>query len=211
MGDVHFKVGYDNYVSTGPSVLVDIANTNHGIYTVLDQKRSRLFTYDSEGNLLYVNGDEGAQSDRFADGVALGYLEDDLLVLDRRSRTMIVYRLTDFGKSVNLAIAYHALGDFDQAAKIWEEVIRLNTNYEIAYNGIGKYLLRDGHFKEAMHYFRLGHDRYYYSKAFRGYRNEIIKDNFGYIVGVIVLGSLGLIGLKIAKTYRKGGTILYED
>ena len=59
MGDVHFMVGMNNYVVTGPSLLVDIASTDHGIYTVLDQKRSRLFTYDSEGNLLYINGDEG--------------------------------------------------------------------------------------------------------------------------------------------------------
>ncbi len=211
MGDVHFTDGSNNYVVTGPSLLVDIASTDYGIYTVLDQKRSRLFTYDSEGNLLYINGDEGAQSDRFADGVAIGYLDDDLLLLDRRSRTMIVYRLTEFGESVNLAIQYHAMGEFDQAADIWKEVIRLNTNYEMAYNGIGKYLLREGLYREAMHYFRLGHDRYYYSKAFRGYRNEIIKANFGFIVGFIALGSLGIFGLKIYRTYRKGGTILYED
>jgi hypothetical protein len=211
MGDVHFMIGSNNFVITGPSMLVDIASTNHGIYTVLDQRRSRLFTYDGEGNLLYINGDEGAQSDRFSDGVALGYLGDDLLVLDRKSRTVIVYRLTEFGSAVNRAIMYHAEGEFDLAAEIWAEVIKLNTNYEIAYNGIGKYLLREGRFKEAMDFFKLGHDHYYYSKAFRGYRNEIIKQNFGYIViGSVILGS-GLIYLKIRKTYKKGGSILYEE
>ena len=211
MGDVHFMVGMNNYVITGPSLLVDIASTKNGIYTVLDQRRSRLFTYDVEGNLLYINGDEGAQSDKFAEGVAIGYLMDDLLVLDRKSRTMIVYRLTDFGRSVNQAVEFHVNGQYELAAGIWEEVIKLNTNYEIAYNGIGKYLLREGNFKEAMEYFKLGHDHYYYSKAFKEYRNAIIKENFGYIVLIVLLIGGTVIGLKIRNTYRKGGSILYED
>lgn len=211
MGDVHFMVGMNNYVITGPSLLVDIAATDHGIYTVLDQRRSRLFTYDSEGNLLYINGDEGAQSDKFAEGVAIGYMMDDLLVLDRKSRTMIVYRLTDFGRAVNQAVELHANGQFELAAQVWEEVIKLNTNYEIAYNGIGKYLLREGKFSEAMEYFELGHDHYYYSKAFKEYRNQMIKANFGYIVLVVLLIGGTVIGFKIRNTYRKGGSILYED
>jgi len=211
MGDVHFVVGRNKYVISGPSELVDIASTDHGIYTVLDQKRSRLFTYDSEGNLLYINGDEGSQSDRFSEGVALGYLGDDVLVLDRKTRTVIVYRLTEFGAAVNQAIGFHSNGEFDKAAEIWEKVLDLNTNYEIAYNGIGKYLLREGRYREAMSYFSLGHDTFYYSKAFKAYRNQIVKDNFvwGSLVLIAFIG--GMIGYSIYRTYRKGGSILYED
>ena len=211
MGDVQYIVGMNNYVIDGPSDLVDIASTDHGIYTVLDQKRSRLFTYDSEGNLLYINGDEGSQSDKFTEGVAIGYFGDDLLILDRGTKTIVVYRLTEFGSYVNRAIAYHAEGRFDDAAEMWEEVIQINTNYEIAYNGIGKLLLRQERFREAMEYFQLGHDQYYYSKAYKEYRNEILKDNFGLIVGAIVVIGGGAIGLKIRNVYKRGGSILYED
>lgn len=211
MGDIHYIEGMNNYVIDGPSNLVDIAYTDHGIFTVLDQKRSRLFTYDSEGNLLYINGDEGAQSDKFAEGVALAYFGDDLLVLDRKSRTVIVYQLTEFGSKVNTAIMHHTLGEFEKAAELWEEVIILNTNYEVAYNGIGKFYLREGEYEKAIEYFKLGHDRYYYSRAYKEYRNDIIKSNFGYIVGGIVLISGVVIGLKIRSTYKKGGSILYED
>lgn len=211
MGDIQYVVGMNNYVIDGPSNLVDIATTDNGIYTVLDQKRSRLFTYDSEGNLLYINGDEGSQSDKFSEGVALGYFGDDLLILDRGTKTIVVYRLTEFGSYVNQAIMYHAQGEFELAANVWQEVIKINTNYEIAYNGIGKLLLRQGEFKEAMEYFQLGHDQYYYSKAYKAYRNELIKENFGWIMaGVIVVGGT-LGGLKIRSVYKKGGSILYED
>jgi hypothetical protein len=211
MGDIHYVEGQNNYVIDGPSSLVDVAYTDNGIFTVLDQKRSRLFTYDNEGSLLYINGDEGAQSDKFSDGVSLAYLGDDLLVLDRKARTVIVYQLTNFGSKVNEAIMYHTQGQFSKAAEIWEEVLVLNTNYEIAYNGIGKYYLREGEFDKAIEYFNLGHDRYYYSKAYQAYRNEIIKANFGFILGGVVLVSGVVIGYKIRSTYKKGGSILYED
>jgi len=211
MGDIQYMEGMNNYVITGPSTLVDIATSNDGIYTVLDQKRSRLFTYDSEGNLLYINGDEGAQSDKFAEGVSLAYLGDDLLLLDRKTRTVIVYQLTDFGLAVNEAISLHNQGRFEEASAVWEEVLLLNTNYEIAYNGIGKFYLREKNYAKAMEYFNAGHDLYYYSKAYKGYRNEVLKANFGYIVGGVVLIVGGLIALKIRSTYKKGGSILYED
>lgn len=211
MADVHYVIGRNNYVIDGPSNLVDIASTKNGIYTVLDQKRSRLFTYDSEGNLLYINGDEGSQSDKFSEGVAIDYFNDDLLVLDRGTKTVVVYQLTEFGSFVNEAIHYHNEGKFDEAAEVWKEVIKINTNYEIAYNGIGKLLLREEKYKEAMDYFKLGHDKYYYSKAYKAYRNELLKDNFGVISLSVVVLSAGVIGLKIRKTIKKGGSILYED
>ncbi len=211
MADIQYVVGMNPYVVSGPSSLVDIAYTSDGIYTVLDQKRSRLFTYDSEGNLLYIDGDEGRQIDRFSEGVAIDYLGDDLLVLDRRTNNIIVYGLTEFGTFVNSAIHYHNEGMFEEAAEVWQEVIKLNSNYEIAYSGIGKLLLRQEKYQEAMEYFKIGHDRYYYSKAFQEYRNGIIKDNFGIIMGGIVVLSGFLIARKIKKVYKRGGTILYED
>ncbi len=210
-GDIHYVIGSNNYVIEGPSELVDISSTDHGIYTVLDQKRSRLFTYDSEGNLLYINGDEGSQSDKFSEGVAIEYFNDDLLILDRGTKTIVVYQLTEFGAYVNQAISYHDEGKFEEAALIWEEVVKINSNYEIAFNGIGKLLLRQENYKEAMEYFKLGHDTYYYSKAFKGYRNDIIKNNFGLIIGSMVVVAGGLMGYKVYSTYKKGGSILYED
>jgi len=211
MGDIQYMEGMNNYVITGPSTLVDIATTHDGIYTVLDQKRSRLFTYDSEGDLLYINGDEGSQSDKFDEGVAIAYLGDDLLILDRKTRTVIVYQLTEFGTAVNEAISLHNQGKFEEASLVWAEVLLLNTNYEIAYNGIGKFYLREKNYAKAMEYFNAGHDLYYYSKAYKGYRNEVLKANFGYIVLSVVLIAGGLIALKIRSTYKKGGSVLYED
>lgn len=206
-GDIHYVKNMNNYVIEGPSKLVDIAYYKDGIYTVIDQKRSRLFTYDNEGNLLYINGEDGAQSDKFTEGVALGYLNDNLLVLDRKLKTVVVYEHTEFGKKVNEAVALEGDGDYAQASIIWEEVLVLNTNYEVAYRGIGKHYLRTGQYEKAMEYFKLGHDQYYYSKAFQRYRNAIIKQNFGWIMLAIVVIPTGF---AIFKRIKKKGVNIDE-
>ena len=65
--------------------------------------------------------------------------------------------------------------------------------------------------KEAMTYFKLGHDDFYYSKAFKGYRNQILRDNFGWIIGGTVTLAGLFVYIKIRKTLRSGGHVLYED
>ena len=45
--------GYGTY--GGPSQITDVVYRGHGIYSLLDRKRGRIFTYDHEGNLLYLS------------------------------------------------------------------------------------------------------------------------------------------------------------
>lgn len=203
MGDIMYVEGRNNYVIEGPSDLTDIAIGESGIYSVLDTKRSRIFTYDSEGNLLYVNGDKGDQSDKFSRGIALNYFGDNLVVLDT-SGTLIVYRPTEFGETVNRAVKLHNDGEFMKAAQEWETVLKLNTNYEIAYNGIGKFNLREGNYKEAMKNFKLGHDQYYYSKAFKAHRNIVVKENFTWVISVVAIVVAGSFSLKYYLKRKKG-------
>ncbi len=40
----------------GPSEFTDVVYRGRGIYSLLDRKRGRIFTYDKEGNLLYIFG-----------------------------------------------------------------------------------------------------------------------------------------------------------
>ena len=207
MGDAQYIKEMNNYVTDGPSELVDIDYTKGGIYSVLDKKRSRIFTYDSEGNLLYITGSEGDQSDKFKSGVSLGYLNDQMIVLDQNNKTFIVYKLSNFGALVNQAVSLEYEGNYADSRDVWEEVVRLNVNYEIAYSGIGRYYLREGNFKEAVEYFKLGHNSYYYSKAFQNYRNEILRDNFGWIFGGIML----LAGLFVGRSIYKKRQRRNED
>ena len=62
----------------------------------------------------------------------------------------------------------------------------MNANYDHAYVSIGKNLLMQDEYKEAMYYFKLGNDKTYYSTAFMGYRNIILQKYFFVLAIVIV-------------------------
>ena len=89
------------------------------------------------------------------------------------------------------------------AESYWREVIRMNTNYELAYLGIGKALNRRGEYKEAMKYFELAHNATYYSKAFNSYRDAVLNENFNLLMAVIMVAIAGYAIAKITKYVNK--------
>ncbi|QVK18513.1 hypothetical protein KHQ81_02005 [Mycoplasmatota bacterium] len=202
-GDLTYIQVKTGNLQKGPSELVDIAINDIGMYTVLDQKRGRLFTYDNEGRLLYISADKGDQEGKLGNPVAVTYFNGDLVVLDQDNKSLEVYGLTEFGELINEAIKYHYEGDFEKAAEVWTEVAKLNTNYEIAYVGIGKSLLRQGKYKEALENFKLGKDKYYYGKAYEGYRKEFLNNNFSIIMTVTTIVILYLFRKPLIDIFKK--------
>ncbi|MFH5881366.1 hypothetical protein [Liberiplasma polymorphum] len=183
-GDVQFVHGAE-VVESGPSNLVDITVNHFGAYSVLDQKRGRIFTYDSEGNLLYITGEKGNQSGMFSNPRSLDYLQDDLVVVDAGNRSIIVFELTEFGSLVNEATMQYQQGLYDESAITWEKVLKHNTNYYLAYRGIGRTLLRNGEYEEAMEHFLLANDTINYSIAYKEYRNQRLETYFPIIMVAI--------------------------
>lgn len=197
----------------GPTIFSAITVNDIGNYTAVDSKRGRLFTYDSEGNLLYISGEKGELSNSINDPVAVNYFlttnldgnETELvLVLDRGSKSIISFATTTFGELINKATKLYLENDVIGAEQYWREVIKMNSNYELGYIGIGKSLLRRGEFKEAMEYFKLGHSSTYYSKAFQQYRDNYLKENFDWIMSGILLGCFVIIALVYFVRLRKG-------
>ena len=221
----------EDKVITGCSILTAVAVNNEcGIFTVLDSNRGRLFTYDMEGNLLYITGEQpGGQKTQsteesiafcLKDPIAVDYfsrtytgknneeiVDDLVIVLDVKSRSIVIYKTTEFGKNVNEATEEYRKGNVIEAEEKWREVIRLNTNYELAYLGIGKSVLRKAttieEYKEAMDFFTSAHSSVYYSKAFSLYRDEILRQNFSIIMTVGAVVVVGLIALKVYSTIKK--------
>lgn len=225
----------------GPSYLVDVTINKSGNFTVVDEVRGRLFTYDSDGNLLYIAGEQpggtkqgtsSSLSSSIIKPVAIDYLyrsyidkngqevnEEIIIVADQQSKSLMYYETTEFGRLVNQATAAYTAG-VDTAEKaeavraIWEEVRQRNTNYELAYLGIGKCLLVESDYvatkeeqlelyQEAMANFKLAHSGTYYSKAFGRYRDQVLKDNFNWIMTGAVILVLGYAGFVVYKTVKK--------
>ena len=189
--------------NAGGSNFCGITVNEFGVYTIVDSKMGRLFTYDNEGNLLYISGGKGVEQTDIKNPVAVRYQGDNVLVLDQGNCAILRFELTDFAKSVNKATEYQFYGDTINAANEWANVIAANPNYQLAYVGVGKTLLEDGRYQEAMAYFELGDDVAYYSRAYKKYRDDLIKEYFPYVL----YGGLGLavacIAVAIVKNAKK--------
>lgn len=219
-GDYTYYKSNDSYGTYGPSRFEGITVNDYGVYTVVDSNRGRLFTYDNEGNLLYISGGTGTQIDKISIPEAIQYLGEDILVLDSKKKSIIRFEPTEIARVINKAVEceYNGRtdGDYDEhgnyvpgAYDYWEEVILLNANYEYAYVGIGRHYMNVKEYKTAMYYYKLGYHQINYGKAFKEYRNAIIKANFTWFIivfAVVVAG--GLIGRKI---YRKKKGIVEEE
>lgn len=197
----------------GPSMLVDVAvDDEFRIYSVLDRRRGRVFTYDSEGNLLYIFGAIGERFGNFRNPVAFDYLGEKIVVLDYETGTVTEFTVTDYGRLIREAVRLHFVGKYNEAAACWEEVLQHNANFEMAYVGIGRALLRQQKYEEAMKNFKLGNHRKYYSRAFYYHRRQVIGRNFGLIVGVLAAFVLALyIITRVREKGRKGAYGEYQS
>ncbi|MCL2663375.1 MAG: NHL repeat-containing protein [Oscillospiraceae bacterium] len=187
---------------SGPSNIIDVAYRGKGMYSLLDSRRGRIFTYDREGNLLYVFGGMGQQAGTFRQPTAIAVQEGRILALDAIRNELIIFEQTLYGELINRAVSLRYDGDEALAVETWREVLILNENLELANAGIGKAYLTAGDNINAMRYLELGMDRHHYSIAFRRYRNDILKDNIGWMLTVMVAGIFGFVVLRALRRRR---------
>ena len=257
MGDVKYSNSTDRDKSEkGPSQLVGITVNGYQVYSVVDKLRGRIFSYDKEGNLLYISGsNNGTQADKLSIPVAIQYFGEDLLVLDQMNKTIVKFEPTEIAKLINEAVKLDNIGrrtriepsfnpetntwwinktDTGLADKnaqfeskevdgklvwfiggintnievelgstdYWEKVVALNANYEYGYVGIGHRYLEEENFEEAMRYFELGKNRVYYSKAYKQYRDGIIKQWFAPVVVTIAVLIAAKYVFKVVKNKK---------
>lgn len=183
-------------VSTNKSVFVDILAQGYGIYSVLDRQRGRVFTYEANGNLLYVFGGKGERKGQFTNPVALDMVEGKILVLDSELRRVTVFEPTRYAQLILTGLAYYNMGRFDESAQVWKRVLQINSNYTMAHSGIGRALLQQGQYLDAMQSFRLAANRGDYSKAYSLYRQEIVTRYFGLFMSVILALLVGVWAVR---------------
>lgn len=181
----------------GTNVFVSIAINDYGIYAALDEVYGRIFLYDENGNMLGILGN----NDELKKPSEIIWVDDDLVVIDSSSNRMKVYTPTEYGKIVLNASKSYYDGDLHQSSLYWEEALKQNSNFELAYTGIGKIKYREGQYKEAMEYFQLGQSRSNYTRAFEKYRGEMIKQ---YLPVVFFVGT-GAVILYVVKSVRRSG------
>ncbi|MFW6312234.1 MAG: YIP1 family protein [Nanoarchaeota archaeon] len=198
IGDIDFPTEDDEEDSeniTGPSQLIDILSRENGRYSILDGNRNRVFTYDKQGELLYVFGGPGNQKGIFSDPVAIEKIgkKEKILVLDQDRGEITEFTPTKYTQTIHAALDYYNQGLYNKATEKWQEIINQNLNYEPAYNGIGLAHMRSENWEKSLDYFKLGNDRENYSIAFTEYRRDILVEYFSLIIYLFLVLLLILI------------------
>ena len=207
IGDLDWKAESLQY---GPCKMADITALKNEIYVVVDRMRGRLFGYDSQGVMLWAFGSKGSMDGTFNRAVALDHMGYDLIVVDEMKNNITVFTPTEYGQLIYDATDAYLNGEYDYSAELWEDVMKLNANYSLAFRGIGRSLLRQEKYKEAMDYFERAHAREEYGRAFKQYRKIWVEKNIWWII--LILALLLIIPLILGRTKRmKWEVIMHEN
>lgn len=191
---------------TGISQIMDVSCGEDNSYMLLDNNRNHIFTYDSEGYLLYAFGGPDVTAGGLRTPTSFAQYEDYLYVMDTGTRMVVMYEKTEFSKNIAAAIKCENEGRINEAGTYWEKVLAQNANYDLAYIGLGKIAFQNGDYETAMSYFEKSYDPSWYSKAYKQYRKAIIAEYFGVaaiVLIVIIVGFAVWDGLKKRKARKE--------
>jgi len=128
----------------------------------------------------------------------MGY---EIMVLDETG-FITTFVPTEYGNLIYRAIDEFDGGEYAKSGETWQEVMNANGNYDLAYIGVGRSLLRQERYKEAMEYFELKYNDDNYSKAFKQYRKVWVEEHIFtvfIILLVIILVPLIIGRIKMIK------------
>ncbi len=208
-GDVEIALSTDgNTTNTdilyGPSSVTDVAVGSDGVYSLADQKRGKIFTYDNNGNLLYAFGGTGYQEGLFRQLVAIDYDSSNrIIALDGNAGSITVFSPTGYGELVQKAITLTSKRKYEESVEVYEKLLLENTNFDLANIGIGTAKMRQGEYEEAMYYYKLANDVDNYSEAYSEYRREKLSDYILIIpIAVVVICLAISYFFKFIKKYN---------
>ena len=174
------------------SNIIDVTLGKEGSWTILDSKRSRLYTYDQNGNLLFAFGDTGVQVGNGESYVAMTYQIVDevynLVLLDKTEMgfKITVYQPTEYCDKIMQALHNQNNHHYAETIDNWQNVLTSNNNFDLAYIGIGKALFNQGKYEEAMEMLSSAYETEYYSKAFAEIRKDFIAKLMIPLVALLI-------------------------
>lgn len=202
-GDANFIITNDP--GDGASQIIDVALNKSGTYSILDQKRNKVFTYDDNGYLLHAFGGTGTQNGLVGRATAISYSGNDLLLLDAQNGKIIRYSMTKYGKTLNEAIELTNERKYQLSQEKWQEVLKLNNNMEMVYSANGQIYLIQEKYKEALEAFKLCNDVKNYSIAYAQMRKVAMRKYAVPFLFIILLLIIAL--LKMTKWIKKTNRI----
>ncbi|HUZ55603.1 MAG TPA: YIP1 family protein [Streptosporangiaceae bacterium] len=179
---------------------VSIGTDQAGIITALDQLTDFVFQYGSEGQLLYTFGgiDNGnGVLGLFQDPTAVAVTTDGYVVVsDGLEENVQVFQPTTFATLAQQAVELYAQGQYKQAEAPWQQILAMDSNYDLAHAQLGEGFLSEGEllgsspavlpqelqfFSKSIQQFYLANDKPDFGVAFGWYRHIWMRVNFTWI------------------------------
>ena len=187
---------------TGASKIIDAAVGPEGTWSIIDEKRSKVFTYDDNGNLLFTFGDKGTQTGNIDSIEAVAYQGSTILLLDKTNDNIITFRRTEYGDLLLTALEHDNNRQYDATIDDWTEILKRNNNFDAAYIQIGKALYRQGEYEEAMDYYKSAYETENYSEAYKEVRKQW-ANKFFWIIPIVIV----VVCILIAKFFGFAGKV----
>lgn len=211
--NIFTNLGYSDYTfgdsltkyyrnKTYTSQITDVDIGENGVINLLDVATGRVFQYDDECQLLFIFGGIGQQKGTFTTPNAVESLGNKIYVLDGRKASVTVFKQTEFGAIVHNAISLFNKGKYEEARQPWEEALRRDSNYWLAYIGLGNAYLNEGDYDTAMKYFYYN-SKTGYNDAFKSWRMNFIRDNFTLFAVIIILLIIAIYVISSIKNKRR--------
>lgn len=197
---------------TGVSTIIDVAVGPEDSWSLIDEKRNRIYTYDFNGNLLFAFGDNGTMLGNLGSIEAIAYQGTTMLILDKTNNNITVFQRTEYGDVLLEAIKAESTQDYDLAINLWTEVLKRNSNFDSAYVGIGQAMYRNKDYENSLTYFESAYDTANWSNSYKEIRKEWMSTYFllllviivAVIVGVVLFfRTMGKINKKVATSGKK--------
>ncbi len=180
-------------LSDDPSRIIDVALGPSGSWSIIDADRSKIYTYDQYGNLLFAFGDRGSLLGHLsASVVAIAYQDTKLLVFDGLYQSITVFTRTEYGDVLIRALQNEIDRKHEEAVTDYQDILKRNSNFDAAYIGIGKALYRQGKYEEAMKMFAAAYETENYSKALKEMRQSW-ADKYFILIPIVVVVFLFLV------------------
>ncbi|MBQ2266123.1 MAG: YIP1 family protein, partial [Clostridia bacterium] len=205
--DTNINHTYNNG-SVSKQDIFDIEVDSNGFVYGLESAFGKVFVYDPSCRIMSVFGGGmgfGSQLGTFVTVSALAIQDggNQVLVSDSGTNKITVFKITDFGKKVKDLVGITLEGDYEGAKAGWEEVLKLDSNFQPAYGALARAYINEGDYDTALEYAKKGYDRETYAIAFEYKRGEIINDNFMLIFVGIAVVLVAVIVFLVVSTRKK--------
>lgn len=172
----------------------DIAVDKEGFAYALDAYSGRIFWYDNVGRQQAIFGGSGAYLGAFTSPVAVDTLDGNVLVLDSAKNNITVFEPTYFGELVKQAFLLYNGGYYGESGGLFQEIVKMDANYDWAYVGLGRAYYEEGDWEKAKECFeRSGAATEMYSEVKGDLRNRNLKEHFTGIFFGIIIGCFVII------------------